>query len=121
MNIFRIMFASAAAMLLAACGASPEANAESFVQALHGGDAEEAVEYVDPRVREAWRPKLLAAVRKTYQKGQRRGGLSTVEVLNSEVEGEKASVVLQQNFEDGSEAKITVKLQETDGDWFVTF
>lgn len=121
MNIIKVVIVSAAAMLMSACGTSPEAEAEAFVQALHSGDAEEAVAHVDPRLSEAWRPKLLASVHKTYQKGQRRGGLSAVEILKSEINGETASVTIQQNFEDGSQANINVKLQEIDGDWFVTF
>lgn len=108
-------------LLLVACSSGPANTFERFDQAVAAGHSAEAMELIDPGIRQVGGPKLIAALAQAGKAASAKGGLKAVNVLNQKVEGDYATLNLEETFGDGSKKVSDVKMRRVDGKWYVTF
>lgn len=106
---------------LAACSSGPGTTAEAFDTALAAGHSAEAIEYIDPSIKQIGGPKLMAALGKAGEGASRKGGLKTVTASDEKIEGDYATLKLNETFGNGSTSTSNMKLRRVDGKWYVTF
>ena len=117
---FRTGTAILLSVLLSACGRGPDDTAVTFVKAANAGRTAEALEQLDPTVREMGGPKLAAAVGAQQKKNAAKGELKDVTVDSTKVDGDYATVVVREKFSKASDATSNMKMRKVDGKWFVT-
>lgn len=113
------------AATLAASGCSragdPGDAASAFVSEVAKGRQAEALERVDPQLRQIGGMMLGMGLAEGTARAKRNGGLKEVRVLRSERTDDTHAVVTTETFyNDGSSRRDTGKLRLFEGTWFVT-
>lgn len=121
MHTLKKMALVAILLPLAACSSGPSATAEAFDTALAAGHSAEAIEFIDPSIKQVGGPKLMAAMSKAGEGASRKGGLKTVKASDEKVEGDYATLKLNETFGNGNTSTNNMKLRRVDGKWYVTF
>jgi len=117
---YRHIIALALLPLIASCGSGPDVVATEFSKALAKGDTTAALDMMDPGIKQLGGPKLAAAMSQAGRKAQEKGGIDDVKVLESNVDGDYAKVVVEDHFKNGSTSRDTIKLHKSDGKWLIT-
>ncbi len=108
------------ALALAGCGSSPETAATRFVEAADNGHTSEALDHIDPAIKQVGGPKLVAAMGKAGASAKAKGGLKKVAVVDAKQEGDYATLVVEENFNNGTASKSNFKMRKFEGKWYVT-
>lgn len=117
----KIFLSLSLALFLAACGSGPASQARKFSENAARGHTAEAVEQIDPAMRQIAGPKLIAAVEKSHKKASGKGGLKSAEVLNEQIDGDHATLDLKETYGDGTSNTTKMKMRQVEGTWYVTF
>jgi hypothetical protein len=110
----------AAALLLSACSSSPETVAAKFGDAGAKGHVAEAMELLDPQVRQTFGAKLPLAIEQAQRKANARGGVKSVEAVKVSEEGDYATVTVTTYYNDGTSGNGTTRLRRVDGKWYIS-
>ncbi|WP_375271362.1 hypothetical protein [Sphingomonas sp.] len=119
----RLHYAAAILVLaapLAACSNAAEDSAVAFVKAADEGRTAEALDHLDPTLRQMGGPKLAAGIGSAQKKTAAKGELKGVSADNSKVDGDYATVVVRETFTKSPDQINTMKMRKVDGTWFVT-
>ena len=116
----RNLVAVLALLSLAACSVGPDDRAEDFIEAAANGNTAEAIEHVDPQIRQMMGPKIMAGVQRQTETVRQRGGLTSVAASNPVIAGDSATVDLKIQYKSAPEENGKMTLRKVDGDWYVT-
>lgn len=111
-----------AAVITGGCSmfqSGPGATVEQFYTALNDGEVTTAMDLISSQFRgQIGEDKLRAALSQgTRQSAQEKGGMSSIEILSEDVQGEVATVRVRMEFGDGSSNETTENLVLEDGQW----
>lgn len=112
-----VMMLAAAALLFAACAAKgPEAVAKKAISAIQKGDFEAYAATYDLSKEDQ---KMLAAMmeEKIGKKFEGNGGIDKYEIVESDIDEDKATVKIHFVFKDGSSEDESMSFKLVDGDW----
>lgn len=114
-----VMMLAAAALLFAACDSAPkgpEAVAKKAISAIQKGDYEAYAATYDLSKDDQ---KMLAAMmeEKIGKKFEGNGGIDKYEIVESNIDEDKATVKIHFVFKDGSEEDESMSFKLVDGDW----
>lgn len=116
----KTIIALSVSLLLTACSSGPDDRAEDFMTAAASGETEEAIEYLDPQIRSMMGSKIEGPVSSVGKDALEHDGLSSVEILETQTNGDRAKVKLQINFGNGKNKKTNVQMRKVDGEWYVS-
>jgi hypothetical protein len=110
---------------LCACGllqSGPGDTVKRFFRAMDGGRIEDAIQTLDPGLRQNLGDEKVRTVLAAQAEEMRRkhGGIASVQVEREEIRGDLATVQVLIRFKDGSEKRDTEKLVRRDGRWRIT-
>jgi len=110
---------------LCACGlmqSGPGDTVKRFFRAMDGGRIEDAIQTLDPELRQTLGDRKLRTVLAAQAEELRRkhGGIARVQVEREDIRGDLATVEVRIRFKDGSERRDTEKLVRRDGRWRIT-
>jgi len=93
-----------------------------FFRAMDGGRIEDAIQTLDPGLRQNLGDEKVRTVLAAQAEEMRRkhGGIASVQVEREEIRGDLATVQVLIRFKDGSEKRDTEKLVRRDGRWRIT-
>ncbi len=121
MKKYLILFSMFFALIFAACGSSndPESVAVSYIEKLAAGDESTldllAKENRGEKYDEAGKAMLKAIGDEVTKKG----GLKSVKVKDTKIEGDNATVVLEVVIGEEKPDESTIRLVKEDGNWKV--
>lgn len=117
----KYLVALSLSLLLSACGSSPGAELEKFHEAAAAGHSAEAMEFIDPSLRQTFGPKLVTGMSALTKKVQQQGGVKSQRVINEAIDGDYAKVKMETVFGNGQKSTSEEKMRKVDGKWYVTF
>lgn len=118
----KTLFMLLAALFFVACGNnSPEDIAKNFVESAYSGKVEDMVKCfeIKDNEKEAAKGKLSMMSLAAVEAANKKGGLKSIEIVSSDIEGNKATVTLKVKYKNNTESKENVRLYKTDKAWFV--
>ena len=117
-RIISIVLIAASALFFFACKSSngPEALVKQAMSAIEKGDYEAyaATFNVDPDTQ-----KMIAGLmeEKASQEMEKKGGFKGYDIIDTQIEGEKATVKVKVLYKDGSDEDQTMKLIKVEDGW----
>jgi ABC-type glycerol-3-phosphate transport system substrate-binding protein len=118
MRILAILVA--ATVFLAACSSGPESAATRFMTAAAKGHTAEAVELLDPQLKETLGPKLPLVIAGAQRQADAKGGLKSVKAKMLSQDGDYATVQISILYNDESGKTETARLRRVQGKWYIT-
>ena len=118
MRILAVLIA--ATFFLAACSSGPESAATKFTTAAAQGQTAEALELLDPQLKETLGPKLPLVMAGARNRTDARGGLKSVKVKKLSQDGDYATVQISVLYNDESGTTETGRLRRVQGKWYIT-
>lgn len=127
-RLLRILPVLLGVLMLAACSANdPESTVKDFYQAVAAGEVEDAVEMVDFRkvrkehLEDFSTAKLKEEFLEKKTSMEKRGGLSSIEIVSVKLKDEDhARVESTLHFDNGDKKSARDRLVRVDGEWMLS-
>ena len=100
-------------------GGSPDGVVKKYVTALTKKDKQAALECIVPDLREEAAPMLEMGMELASAFVESEGGLDSVTIIRTEVEGDMALVGYQTKTKQGMERSDTLRVRKVAGTWYV--
>ena len=106
---------------LVACGKGPAATLEDAMYAIAEGDQDTAIEIMPPRLRAAFGDDKLKQMLIEAKSGlDEKGGIDDIEVLEENVNDQKAEVKMKITYGNGTSDTETTKMIKIDDKWMIS-